>query len=157
MKELEEKKAMCSKALIGWLMEDQEGKDMSVHDKEIANIFTSRMIAKKFEVFGIDIVLPDMLLLILAICTDGNPGQFQIILKDLLNSIKKRQGPIPAGYVITPLDFSLCFMNDFPIIDIPSMNKKYETLWDGQKKEKHKEFESDNLCDTPEWWKEVMA
>lgn len=153
---IEEKKAMCSKALIAWLMTEQEGKDMTAHDEEILNMFTSRVIMKKFEVFGIDIVIPDLLLLILSICVEGNPGQFQIILKDLLNSIKRRRGLIPAGYIITPMDFSLCFMNDFPITDIPHINDKYMKLWNGQKKETHKEFESDNLCDTPEWWKEVM-
>lgn len=153
---LEEKKEMCSKALIAWTMTEQEGKDMSIHDKEVENMFTSQMILKKFNVFGIDIVLPDLLLLILAICVDGNPGQFQIILKDLLNNIKKRTGPIQAGYTITVWDFSLCFMNDFPIIDIPHINDKYRKLWDGQKKQKAQPWETDNLCDTPEWWKEVM-
>lgn len=153
---LEEKKEMCSKALIAWTMIEQEGKDMSIHDKEVENMFTSQMILKKFNVFGIDIILPDLLLLILAICVDGNPGQFQIILKDLLNNIKKRTGPIQAGYTITTWDFSLCFMNDFPIIDIPHINDKYRKLWDGQKKQKAQPWETDNLCDTPEWWKEVM-
>lgn len=153
---LEEKKEMCSKALIAWTMTEQEGKDMSIHDKEVENTFTSQMILKKFNVFGIDIVLPDLLLLILAICVDGNPGQFQIILKDLLNNIKKRTGPIQAGYTITAWDFSLCFMSDFPIIDIPHINDKYRKLWDGQKKTKAQPWETDNLCDTVEWWKEVM-
>lgn len=153
---LEEKKEMCSKALIAWTMTEQEGKDMSIHDKEVENMFTSQMILKKFNVFGIDIVLPDLLLLILAICVDGNPGQFQIILKDLLNNIKKRTGPIQTGYTITAWDFSLCFMNDFPIIDIQHINDKYRKLWDGQKKQKAQPWKTDNLCDTPEWWKEVM-
>ena len=153
---LEEKKEMCSKALIAWTMTEQEGKDMSIHDKEVENMFTSQMILKKFNVFGIDIILPDLLLLILAICVDGNPGQFQIILKDLLNNIKKRTGPIQAGYIITAWDFSLCFMNDFPIIDIPHINDKYRKLWDEQKKPKTQPWETDNLCDTVEWWKEVM-
>lgn len=153
---IQEKKDVCSKALISWIVAEQHGTDMTKHDKDITDIFTSRMILKKFSVFNIDIVLPDALLLILYICVEGNPGQFQIVLKDLLNSIKSRKGPISAGYVITADDFAMCFMSDFPITDIPAVNDKYRKLWDGQKKHKTKDFESDNLCDTPEWWKEVM-
>lgn len=153
---LEEKKMTCSQALIAWISVEHQGKDMRIHDKECANMFTSRMILKKFELFGIDIVLPDLLLLILAICTDVNPGQFQIILKDLLNNIKARKGPIPPGYIITTDDFSLCFMSDFPITEISYINEKYYKLWDGQKKQRTKPMESDNLCDTVDWWKEVM-
>lgn len=154
---IKEKKDVCCRALMNWAMLEYDGdKDMSIHDEDIENLFTSRIILKKFEMFSIDIVLPDMLLLILSICVENNPGQFQIVLKDLLNSIKSKKGPIPSGYVITTDDFSTCFMMDYPITDIPRINKKYEELWDGQKKEKYNDLDSDNLCDTPEWWKEVM-
>ena len=94
--------------------------------------------------------------MILCICTNNNPGQIQIILKDLLNSIKKRTGPIKPGYIITSNDFSLCFAWNFPIIEIPEINTKYESLWMGQKIETDKPLMSDNLCDTVDWWKEVM-
>lgn len=140
------------------MMCEKEGRDMTEHDDDVMNIFTSRVIAKKFDVFGIDIVLPDPLLLILNICVENNPGQFQIVLKDLLNHIKKRKGPIPKGYVITSEDFSFCFMTDFPIIAIPKINDKYLKLWDGQKyvDMKDKNRNRYNACDTPKWWKEVM-
>lgn len=85
-----------------------------------------------------------------------NPGQSQIILKDLLLSIKSKKGPIPSGYVITSNDFSLAFPFSFPIMEIPEVNKKYEKLWDKQKRKKENPLESDNLCDTVDWWKEVM-
>ena len=154
---LEEKKSICDGALFGWIMTENGNKDMTVHDKDVENLFTSQIILKKFKVFDIDIVLPDMLLLILNICTEGNPGQFQIILKTLLNDIKKSKGPIPKGYVIRSRDFGLCFNNDYPITEIPSINEKYEALWDQQKKQgKLHLMESENLCDTVEWWKEVM-
>ena len=149
----EQKIRICSNALIAWMSTEKEE---PIHDKDVQDLFTSKVILKKFKVFDIDIVLPDMLLLILSVCVDGNPGQFQIILKDLLNHIKKRKGPIPPGYVITSMDFTMCFSMDFPIIDIPRINTKYESLWMGQKIETENPFESDNLCDTPEWWKEVM-
>lgn len=153
---IQEKKEACSQIFITWMLNEQHGKDMTKHNDEVAELFTSRMITKKFEVFGIDIVLPDELLLILYFCVEANPGQFQIILKDLLNSIKSRKGPIPAGYTITADDFSMCFMTDFPITEIKSIEDKYMKLWDGQKKERKGTFDSDNKCDTPEWWKEVM-
>lgn len=153
---VEEKIEICSNAFIAWIT--TEGKEQSIFtdDKDIRNLFTSQIILNKFKAFGVDIVLPDMLLLILNVCVENNPGQFQILLKDLLNSIKERKGPIPAGYVIKSTDFSLCFMTNFPIMDIPHINNKYEKLWDGQKIKRNNPFESDNLCDTPEWWKEVM-
>jgi hypothetical protein len=154
---LKEKKDMCSRALIAWSMMEHDSKDLSIHDRDCEEIFTSQVLLKKFKVFDINIVLPDMLLVILSICTDNNPGQVQIVLKDLLNHIKKVRGSIQAGYVITSMDFATCFPMNFPIIEIPEINEKYNKLWDEQKKQgKVHPFESDNLCDTPEWWKEVM-
>lgn len=154
---LEEKKESCSKALITWMMTEKDANfDMSKHDEDIENLFTSKMILKKFKVFGIDIVLPDMLLLILAICVDSNPGQFQIVLKDLLNHIKSRKGPIPAGYIITSDDFVDCFMMNFPIMEIQNINDKYHKLWDDQKYLNMGSSHRENACDIPEWWEEVM-
>ena len=157
---IEEKRIMCSQAFITWASEEYNNKDMSLHDENFKDIFTSKMILDKFNKFGINIVLPDMLLFIFYICTEGNPGQFQVILKDLLNNIKQRRGPIQSGYVITTIDFCMCFMTNFPITDIESINDKYLKLWDAQKKpdefDSCNSFKSDNLCDTVEWWKEVM-
>lgn len=153
---LQEKEDMCSRVLIGWIIAEQRNKDMSIHDEDIKEIFTSKMILKKFEVFGIDIVLPDMLLLILNVCVNNNPGQFQVVLKDLLNVIKQGKGPIPSGYVIGTRDFVSAFNDKFPIMEIPEINNKYHKLWDDQKKKTTESGESDNLCDTEEWWKEVM-
>lgn len=153
--DIQEKKDLCSRVLITWMIMEEQNEDMAVHKDEISEIFTANILLKKFSAFGIDIVLPDYLLLILDLCVNGNPGQVQVVLKDLLNHIKNNIGPIPAGYVITSTDFAYCFMNDFPIMEIPKINEKYHKLWDAQKKERTKSLESDNLCDTVEWWKEV--
>ena len=153
---LQEKQKMCVNACAAWVMTERHGKNMSIHDKDIEKLFTSQIILQKFKAFGIDIVLPDMLLLMLAICVDGNPGIFQVVLKELLENIKSRKGSIPAGYTITSDDFSMCFTIELPMIEVPEIYQKYEKLWDGQKRETHKEWETDNKCDTPEWWKEVM-
>ena len=153
---IEEKKELCCRVFIIWSSQEKNNYDFKNHDKEVAELFTSQVLLKKFDVFGIDIILPDMLLMILNICTNDNPGQIQIILKDLLNSIKKRTGPIKPGYVITSHDFSFCFPWNFPIVEIPEINIKYESLWMDQKIKRDKPIMSDNLCDTVDWWKEVM-
>lgn len=146
----------CSKLFMVWFEKEKAGEDFSKHDEELEKIFIFQILLKKFKVFGINIILPDPLLAILAECTNCNPGQTQVILKDLLNHIKKIRGAIPDGYVITSTDFASCFPISFPIIEIPEINAKYESMWIGQKIETTNPFQSDNLCDTPEWWKEVM-
>jgi hypothetical protein len=149
---VEEKIEICSTALIKWVLGDRNPERK--HNKDIEKLFTSQVLLKKLDAFGIDIFLPDALLVILYVCVEGNPGQVQIVLKELLNDIKKRKGPIPAGYIITADDFSLCFMRHFPIMEIPEVNKKFEKLWDEQKYWQG-EYRA-NRCDTVEWWKEVM-
>lgn len=154
--ETHEKIDLCSKLFIHWSIKAREDEDMTKHDEEVAEIFTSKIILKKFEVFGINIVLPDDLLLILYLCVEGNPGQFQIVLKELLKNIAEKNGPIPAGYVITPDDFVRAFPLHFPVMSIPEINKKYEALWEDQKYETPLGIRN-NRCDTVEWWQEVMA
>lgn len=148
---------LCSMLFINWLSNEKAGKDMTLYDEELNNTFIFQMIRKKFDVFGIKIVLPDELLAIITICTNSNPGQSQILLKYLLDNIKSRIGAIPEGYVVTADDFTHAFTMRFPILhEFDDLNEKFRKLWDGQKKEKKKEWESDNKCDTPEWWLEVM-
>lgn len=155
--ELKEKVEICSKLLLTWGLEELENPKMK-YDKDdeefIQSSFISKILIKKFDAFGIKIHLPMFLLAILSTCTEENPGMSQIILKDLLLNIKDRRGPIPEGYVITAMDFGMCFMHSFPIMDIKSIEEKYEKLWDGQKYQTA--FGSNNLCDTVDWWKEVM-
>jgi hypothetical protein len=139
-----------------WIKKEYENEDMSVYDEELSKAFIFQVIRKKFEVFNIDIVLPDELLAIITTCTNSNPGQSQIILKYILDDIKNRKGPIPKGYVITTNDFSNAFNSDFPILhEFKYMNEKFQKLWDEQKIPRATSW-SDNKCDTPEWWLEVM-
>ena len=159
MENVKETKDLCSKLLIYWSLIEKENPDMKYipEDEEfLRTSFIANVILKKFKVFDIQIHLPIHLLMILSLCTNENPGQSQIILKDLLLSIKSKKGPIPNEYVITSDDFSSAFPFSFPIMEIPEINKKYEKLWNKQKRKKENKLESDNLCDTVEWWKEVM-
>lgn len=159
MENIGEIKELCSKILLGWFLIEKENPNMeytSEDEEFLRTSFITKVILKKFKIFDIQIHLPIHLLMILSLCTNENPGQSQIILKDLLLSIKSKKGPIPNGYVITSDDFSLAFPFSFPIMGIPEINKKYEKLWNEQKRKKENPLESDNLCDTVEWWKEVM-
>ena len=154
---LEEVKKLCSDLLALWFTKELRGDDISQHDDNmITGMLVPSILLNKFKNFNIDIVLPDELLLILTICTDDNPGQSQVILKDLLNHIKGKKGLIPSGYVINVFDFGECFPMEFPITSIKEINDKYYKLWNEQKKTRIDEYDSDNLCDTPKWWKEVM-
>lgn len=151
-KELEELQEMCSKIMCIWSMRDNSTINYAKHDDdEIKKMFIPSILLRKFEVFKIDIVLPDPLLLLLDICSCSNPGLVQLILMDILENIKTRQGSIPKGYVIKPQDFALTFPMQFPIIMIPEVCEKYNKKWDNEVKTKEC-----NLCDTPEWWLKVM-
>ena len=159
MENIGEIKELCSKMLVNWFLIEKKNSDMTYtsDDEEFLRAsFITNVILKKFKVFDIQIHLPIYLLMILSLCTNENPGQAQIILKDLLLSIKSKKGSIPNGYIITSNDFTSAFPFSFPIMGISEINKKYEKLWDKQKKKTTSPLESDNLCDTVEWWKEVM-
>lgn len=157
--DLKEKKRYCSMLFIQWFTDEKNNPNMDYIDKDkefIEQSFISDILIKKFKAFDIKIHLPIHLLMILSLCTEENPGQSQIILKRLLLDIKSKKGPIPENYVITSNDFAMCFQDSFPIMDIPAINESYHILWNEQKKKgKLKPTESDNLCDTAEWWKEV--
>lgn len=160
MTDAEEVKELCSTILLQWFLEEKNNTTMKYNeeDKEfLKKSFIANVLLKKFEVFDIKIHLPTHLLMILSLCTNENPGQAQIILKKLLLSIKDRRGLIPENYVITSEDFVMCFPTSFPIMEIPAISESFEILWNQQKKQGKLDYmESDNLCDTPEWWKEVM-
>lgn len=157
MKNIEETKELCGKIFIKWFLEEKEKPNMEYteKDKEILdNCFIAKVLLRKLVACNIKIHLPIHLLVILSLCTNDNPGISQVMLKELLLNIKKNKGPIPEGYVIGQMDFATTFPYSFPLIDDPDIYKKYEKLWDEQK------YVCDdfscNLCDTIEWWKEVM-
>jgi hypothetical protein len=148
---------LCSTLLMNWGINEYAKKDMTIYDEELEKAFIFCIIRKKFNSYGIKIVLPDELLAILTVCTNSNPGQSQILLKYLLNDIKQRKGPIPEGYVITVEDFAFAFQTRFPILhEYKDLYKKFEKLWDEQKKVNLSGHGDYNMCDTPGWWLEVM-
>lgn len=151
--ELNELKDLCARLFILWTLDGNSNSRQ--HDMELLNgMFTPRVLLKKFEIFDIDIILPDKLLCIIAICSNENPGYCQILLKELLLSIKRNKGSIPKGYVVTSGDFSLAFPFDFPIILDEKNYNNFIEKWDAQKCETN--HGTGNLCDTKKWWEEVM-
>jgi len=152
-----EQMELCSNALMNLLIEETSGKDMSQHEPDIAGIFPISITLRKLEVFGIDVVIPDMILMILDICAQGNPAIIQLMTKELLMDVKANQGgSIPKGYIITGEDFARLHGDSYPILDLPEFKEKYHTLWQAQKREQNKAFDSDNQCDSPEWWQEIL-
>lgn len=149
-KEIIEIKEMCGKILANWIISNGK-KDFTKHDEDIVGQFIPAILLTKFTAFGVDIVLPDELLILLMLCSDGNPGLVQAILMDLLESIKDKNGPIPKGYVISAYDFALAFPFEFPIIKDETILNKYVEKYDTKIKRR-----GYNLCDTPEFWLKYM-
>lgn len=161
-----EDKMMCTKLLALWMSCEKEDAKMEYteRDKEFfERSFVTKVLSKKLDAFDIDVHIPSYLYMLISVCSDENPGKAQLILKELLTSIKNRKGAgIEKGYVITVSDFVDCFVESFPITGIPAIAKKYQKMWDEQKKERGNDMRnypafSDNKCDTPEYWMEVMA
>jgi len=149
---------LCGTALMNLLIEERNGSDMTKHDPEITGLFPICIVLDKLEKTGIDVVIPDMILMILDICCLGNPGVIQLMTKELLMDIKTRQGgSIPKGYVVTADDFVNAYGDAFPLLSLPATEEKYHKLWEAQKKERlSSNLESDNQCDIPEWWQEIL-
>ena len=152
-KDIQETIELCSRVFIAWTMRDSNN-PVEHNMKLLGELFTPRVLLKKFEAFDIDIGLPDDLLCLIAVCCNENPGQAQLILKELLISIRHRKGLIPKGYIITPEDFGFAFPLSFPIMADEKINKEYYKKWDAQKY--NKDGHLLNACDTIGWWKEVM-
>ena len=151
-KDIQETTELCSRIFIAWTMRNSN--PVKHNMKLLGELFTPRVLLKKFEAFDIDIGLPDDLLCLIAVCCNENPGQAQLILKELLISIRHRKGPISKGYIITSEDFGFAFPLSFPIMADEKINKEYYKKWDAQKY--NKDGHLLNSCDTIGWWKEVM-
>lgn len=149
---------LCTEIFLIWGFASLNDKDFSQHNEELLKeMFTPRILLKKLEAFGINIVVPDDCLTLIAVCCNENPGQAQLLLKDILLSIKKRKGPIPDGYTITSEDFAYAFPTSFPIMSMPEVEHKFNERWKEQKSSTPDGRYEVNLCDTQKYWKEVMA
>lgn len=142
------------KCLMIWQM--NEMRHVHPHDEDIANEFITQVLRKRLQATEVVVGIPDELCLIIAMCTDGNPGQSLLILSDILQGIKDAIGPIPVGYIIKPEDFVRVFADKFPIMSDEEVYKKYEKKWDAQKIARTKPWETDNQVDTREYWRKFV-
>lgn len=155
--EVKEIEDLCAMVFIKWHIGAQH--DEKTHDMIMKNSFTAKILTKKFEAFDIGINLPDELLLILGTCSGENPGLVQVILMDLLQSIKDKKGsPIPRGYEITPSDVAGAFPLRWPILKDPEIYNEYVSKYDATIKDKATDSNGNkiNACDTKEFWLQVM-
>ena len=118
------------------------------YDEEISQQFLVKVIRKKLEDVGVDVVIPDYLALILNTCAT-NPAEIQMITVDILEQVRKNnKNKIPVGYVITPNDFSAAFPSKFPLIEEDSyIRERYDKIW-----KKHK-IGNHNMYDTKHFWR----
>lgn len=116
-------------------------------DEELEDLFFVKLIKKKLEWAGIDIVIPDALSIILTYCAE-TPAEVQMIMVDILDEVlMANNNSIPRGYIVTPMDFSMAFPIRFPITsEFPSVKEDYNNKWDAQK------VDGANSYDTPEFW-----
>lgn len=157
--QIKEANEICSRAFIMWKMEELGNPTMSYSKSDLEmleNLFLYQVMDGKLKHFGVNVHIPMYLYVIVSTCADGNIGKAQLILKEILNSIKEKRGPIKQGYVITTNDMVMAFGERFPVLVDKSIEAEYEKLWQAQKREPTEDSLYDNKCDTKEWWAEVM-
>jgi hypothetical protein len=140
---------LLTRLLIIWNMKSfSPGYDPKKYDEEIAQQFLVKVIRKKLEAVGVDVVIPDYLALILNTCAT-NPAEIQMITVDILEQVRKNnKNKIPVGYVITPNDFSAAFPRKFPLIEEDScIREHYDKIWKKCKIGNH------NMYDTKHFWR----
>ena len=133
----------------------------SKRDELLESSFYAKLLIHKLEWAGVDIVIPDELLGIIALCS-STPAEVQMIAVDIFDAALERNDftTFPKGYVVKSFDFSYAFPDEFPITEIyPFMKEKYDKKWDDQKipADKRGIFRTDNLYDTMEFWKKYRS
>ena len=136
---------LCSKVLMVWTLNPNSDK-INFDLEYQANSFIAKIIRKKFEAFQIPIKIPNLLLMLIEICTDSNPGVSQIMLKEVLSRIPN----LEPDYQVMPTDFVRVYATEFPLMKNPKWEEYFSKLWDAQKSD------GNNLCDTRDWWMELF-
>ena len=118
------------------------------YDDEVNDYPLVKILRKKLEWGGVDVVIPDYLAMIIALCSES-PAEVQMIMVDILDKIyENNDNCIPKHYVITPTDFSLAFPVKFPAtMYYPEMKARYNRKWDEQKTPNR-----ENSYDTKAFW-----
>lgn len=148
---LNELTELCSKVFISWnLVErnaERNGVPIKSNEEYNSKSFIAKVLRKKMEVFEVPVNIPDHMLVLIELCTEGNPGIAQLMLKEVLSRIPN----LKPDYTIQSTDFARVYCVDFPIVEIPQWREYFEKLWGAQK-----DSNGNNMCDTVEWWTEVF-
>ena len=141
---------LAAKVFIAWNFNSK--KEFS-NNPEIVDggDFLSTILYRKMKAVDLGVNIPDECYLLISLCSDS-PGYAQLLLKELLLSIPN----LKKGYTIIPMDFARKFPMEYPMSDNPKWEKYFSQKWDEQKIHSAKFPYSDNLCDTAEWWLEVL-
>lgn len=138
---------LCSKVLLAWSFASYGNGAMVIDEKYNAESFIAKILRKKMEVFQIPIKISDYLIILIELCTGGNPGVSQVMLKEIMSKVPN----LTSGHEITPEDFVRVYGSEFPVMEnSPKWEEHFSKLWDAQKND------GNNMCDTRDWWMELF-
>lgn len=110
--------------------------------------FIAMVLLKRMKAFEIEVKIPDELILILEISTEGNPGKSLTLLYEILSRIPNLQ----KGHMLTCDDYiRLTGTGQFKTVWNKEDDKWMEDLWDSQKTD-----DGCNKVDYPEYWRELF-
>lgn len=123
--------------------------------------FFNVIVQTKLNIAGVKIKFNNISKIIFHLCSGGNPGFLQIIVKEFLMKLKELYN-LEEEREISPLDFAYVYPNEFPIVS--NNVKEWEKKWGEQKITRDKaiyilgkdEIPPDNKVDTVEYWKELI-
>lgn len=160
MEKMEEKKIVESTTggiirilLMSWFNNMNNSESKLSKDKILESSFLAKVLVKKIEAMGLDVIVPNELLSIIILCSE-TPAEVQMIFTDILDGVLEANkiDKLPKEYKITPFDFIYAYPNKFPITCLyPDVKEKYNKKWDDQK------INGMNSYDTYEFWEKYRS
>ena len=140
---------------------DEMNKKFEDNENDSPIAFFNVIVQTKLNIVGVKIKFNNISKIIFHLCSGGNPGFLQIIVKEFLMKFKKLYN-LEEEHEISPLDFAYVYPNEFPIVS--NNVKEWEKKWDEQKITRDKaihifgkdEIPPDNKVDTVEYWTELI-
>lgn len=147
---------MACKILMAWrIVENKNEVICGEGDDLYDDSFICKVLTKKMQAFQTGIKVPNLLSVLLEVCTDANPGQSQLLLADIIRELPK---PIPEEYTITTDDFTTAFKDLMPVVSrYKEVEERLANEWKEQKFPMDTKTFADNGVDTREWWMEVLG
>ena len=122
-------------------------------DEILKSSFLAKVLAKKIEVMGLDVIVSNELLSIIVLCSE-TPAEVQMIFTDILDGVLEayKIDKLPKEYKITPFDFVYVYPDKFPITCLyPDVKERYNKKWDDQK------INGINSYDTYKFWEKYRS